>query len=120
MHTMLLMVRVVGSYLGCKLLRSMIACRLWLTRCTGLAVEREYAHLAAFRPLWRHAVELDGMYRLHIDFAYDGVFEVFWRHHSGEETPAEVFPSLWQAVVAMAPQIDRYRTVTEASECSVV
>ena len=120
MHTMLLMVQVVGSYVGCKLLRWMLACRMWLKRCCGLSVKREYAHLASYRPLWRHAIELDGMYRLHIDFAYDGVFEVFWRHHSGVETPSDVFPSLWQALVAMAPQIDRYLMVTESNEWNAV
>lgn len=120
MHTMLLMVHVVGSFLGCKLLRLIVACRLSLIRGCGLAIEREHSVLGSFGPLWRHAVELDGMYQLHIDLAYDGVFEVFWRHHSGEETPAEVFPSLWQALVAMAPQIDRYLMVTESNEWNTV
>ncbi len=118
MQTLLLMAHIVGSFVGFKLVRLLVAFRLLLKRCFGLAAERERALLGAFGIVWRHVVELDGMYRIHIALAWDGAYEVFWRHHSGEETPADVFPSLWQAVVAALLQVDRYRSAASPNECA--
>ena len=110
------MVQVVGSYLGYTLLRSINARRLLPSRWVMLVVKRERLLMSSFALLWRHSVELDGMYRLHIDKVWNGTYELYWRHHSGEETPAEVFPSLWRALVAAAPQVERYLNFSRSQE----
>ncbi len=112
----LLRIQMIGSFFGYKLSRWMVACRLAMKRCCGLAIERERWQLNSFGLLWRHAIELDGIYRLHVDLASDGAFELFWRHHSGVETPSEVFTSLRQVVSAALPQIERYMKFSPSRE----
>ena len=112
----LLMVQMVFWYLGYKLSRLMIVGRLLMKSCCGLPAKRERLQLRSIGRLWRHSIELDGVYRLHIDLAPDGVFELFWRHHSGVETPSEVFTSLWQVVTTAQPQIERYRAFSQSRE----
>jgi hypothetical protein len=116
MNKLLMMVQILGSFFCNKCLRSMLACRLMVKRGLGLTIERERARLSSFAPLWRHSIELDGIYRLHIDLAYDGAFELFWRHHSGRETPSEVFPSLRQVVIAALRQIEHYLKFSRSCE----
>jgi hypothetical protein len=112
----LLMVQMIGSYLGYKLSRLLVICCLVVKRCCGLAIERERLQLKSFGYLWRHSIELDGIYCLHIDLATDGVFELFWRHHSGNETPSEVFPSLRHVIVATLPHVERYMQFSRSRE----
>jgi hypothetical protein len=112
----LLMVQMIGSFFGYQLSRSMILCRLLMKSCCGLPAERERLQLRSIGRLWRHSIELDGVYRLHIDLAPDGVFELFWRHHSGVETPSEVFTSLWQVAITALPQIERYMAFSQSRE----
>lgn len=113
MRKHILMLFVVASFVRFSLTRGIVVALIAAGRRLGFEVDALVLIHRSRLTYWHYVHPLDGYYRFHLERARKGHFECYFRHHSSEETPADVFPSFGLAAVSAVSQIERYLSISE-------